>query len=284
MPVKGTGVIYLLRDKFQIYTALQPNVLEFHFVPDIVRDLDVVNKELFENIIKIFIESNKILPCSFIIALADNVCFIKDFAQPDRRPVLAVATKESQVQKQTQEKEEDESKNELKKQKEEFLDHIPFEIVASKEFQLQNGERIIATNQELIDAIKTTFEKNGFSIDFVIPGGLYGSNISSQPVLTPAAANLILQLTPTLKQYNLLVQSTHEPEKNESEIDETETQEVQKPKTDKKRIIIMSGVFGILIIVLIVVYMSSNTNSASTTTATQPVSSVQTITNPPLSQ
>lgn len=276
MPVKGTGVIYLQRDKFQIYTSLQANPIEFRFVPDIVRDMDVVNKDLFENIVKIFIQTNKIPPSNLTIVLSDTVCFVNDILLPDKATEQTPAQPQSPDQKKTQDAED---KKEIDHQEEIFLDHVPFESVASTRFPLQKGIRIYATNEELFDEIITTFEKEGFTTDSVLPGALFGNNINILPTLTPIAANLIIQNSPALKQYNLLSQQTHESEKIEPATQPEEgtdlPKEKPKPKTDKKRLIVLGSVFGVLIIILIVVYISSTQNAS--TQAQQPVSSVETI-------
>lgn len=274
MPVKGVGVIYLQRDKFQIYTTLQQAVLEFRFVPEIVRDLDIVNIELFENVLKMFILGNKIPQSNLIIALADNVCFIKDIPIP-AKPAPSPDQNQADIKEA-----ENEAKKELSGHEEEFLDHVPFENVASKTYPLQNSERVFAVNQELYEAIKSSFEEQGFTIDLVLPAELCGNNLGIQPVLTPPAANLIMQLAPTIKQYNFLNQSIREPEKTEHEIEleESDNSQSQQPKNDHKREILLSAVFGILVIVLIVVYFMSNSKPAPIqSNASQPVSTVQSI-------
>ncbi|HEX8932440.1 MAG TPA: hypothetical protein VF810_04755, partial [Patescibacteria group bacterium] len=61
-----TGIIFLQRDKLQIYSPFLPNVLEFRFVPELIRDFDLINRELLENLIKVFLVNNK-LPASNMV-------------------------------------------------------------------------------------------------------------------------------------------------------------------------------------------------------------------------
>lgn len=264
---KGSGVILLHRDKFDIYTTLSPNILEFKFVPDIVRDQDVVNKDLLHNIINMFIQSNKIEPADLTIVVADNATFVKDFPKDDKSPDGTI---------------------ELEKKIDEFLEHIPFEHVTGKVMDLPTAKKVFASNLELIESLKFAFEKVGFNIDAAIPAALYGNNIGTLPALSLVAANYISQSTPQLKKYNFLLPDIRQHEKEEKEVEKTnsvadipesENQEKQKPKTDKKRLILLGSVFGILFIILIVVYIMSNQHPKPTAQA-QPVSTVQTIPNP----
>ncbi len=287
MSIKNEGVLYLLRDKFQIYTPFLSSILEVHFVNDIIRDLEIINKELLESILKVFIESNKILPCNLIIVLSNSVCFIQDFAIPEKSLTSPAPSQQSSDQKQEMIKIHNEAQKEMRLHEEKFKEHVPFEIVASQTVPLQNGERIYATNQELYETIKSVFETKGFTIDSVLPGDLFGNNLGTQPALTPAAVALVIQSAPALKKHSMLVQSARESvmkdeekvadEKAPAEITDPEILEERKSKSDKKRLIILSGVFGLLIIILIVVYIFSSQSGKSPSNRTQPVSTVQTI-------
>lgn len=280
MPSKGIGIIYLQRDKFDIYTTLLPNILEFKFVPEIIRDLEIINKDFFGGILKLFIETNNIQPCNMTIVLADNVCFIKDFA----RAINPVQPPDPQDHKDKHEADK-QSDEELEKTIGEFLEHIPFEEVGSKRQDIQNGVRVFASNQEMYESIKSAFELHGFSIDAVIPGAVYNGDIGNLPVLNPAAISEITLASQGMKKYNFLIQPIHAQEKieivNESAADKETalSSEPSKPKNDNKRVILLSSVFGFLIIVLVVVYYFSNSAppTSVSSNASHPVSSVETI-------
>jgi hypothetical protein len=284
MQAKGNGVIYIFRDKFQIYTSLMSNILEFRFIDDIVHDLDVVNKELLENILKIFIDSNKIIPCNLVITLSDSVCFVQDFELP-----IDSTTSAEQNKAQPKNDSLARRKSEMREKIEKFLEHVPFEDVASQRISIPNGARIYATNQDLFEVIKTVFEQKGFYVDAVVPGAVIGNNFSSLEGITPTSANSILQALPLFKKNNMLIQQPHAvekpkiDEKDENvaniEIAESEAVKKTKPKTNKKRLVLLSGVFGFLIILLVVVYISSN-QSSSTSVQAQPISTVEPVTNP----
>jgi len=277
MSQKNPGVLYLFKDKFQIYTPLPPKVLEFNFVTDLVKDMDIINKDLFSNILSIFIQTNKIPPGNLDIVISNDACITSDFA------------KQNSTQPQSEKNREELNEN-IKK----FLEYIPYENVANQELDTISNVRVFAANQDLFESIKFAFEKQGFIVDLVLPIAVFEENIQKTPVLNTTIANSILQAAPSLKKYNFLTppiyeQNTKVEEKKDNSQDsaqqEVVAQEVDerpatsKAKTDKKRLIMLSGVFGFLLILLVVVYIASNqsTDTNRTTNAQQPVSTVESI-------
>lgn len=261
------GIIFLQRDSFQIYSPYLPTVMEFRFVPEIVRDLDVINKELLENLIKLFITNAKIPPSGMIIVVGDTAAFIKDFLPPAPPP-----PQPGQLPQPTPG-----ITDELKVEAEKFADHVPFEQVVSKTFPWNNGLRVFAVNEELYESIKRSFEKNGFTIDTVIPGFLLGNTISANHALDVATASTLPDRIVALKQNNLLIRQEPQPllkEKKEFDVEVEEpehkaTVEMGMPQgNDKKRLFVMVGVFAVLIIILIIVYFQSLTPPPVTQTNT----------------
>ena len=156
MPTKQTGIILLQRSGFQLYSPYFSSLLEFRFVPEIIRDLDVINEDLLDNLIKLFITNNKIPPSNLMIIVADNAAFIKDFTPPTppaNQPPTPLPPNGGE---------------ELQIETEKFIEHVPFENVASKTFPWNNGLRAFAANKDLYEAIKNSFEKNGFTVELVL--------------------------------------------------------------------------------------------------------------------
>lgn len=259
MASRKTGVLYLQKDKFQLYSPNLGNILEFRFVPEIVQDLDVVNKELFESVVKLFITNGKIQPLNLLIVLADNTLFIKDFAVTLPQPAKAQNPKDAQKQPVLDEHAQKELHEHVKK----FVDHVPFEEIASTTIPLKNGMRAVAANADLFNGIKSAFEKQGFAVESVIPGFLYGNNLSAQPAINGQIANLFIQKAGAFKQNNLLLKPVEPVSEKKKEGDESDSgdyeiiEEPAKPQADKKRLYLMVGVLGILLVVLVIVYMMS---------------------------
>lgn len=249
MPVRRTGVIYLQKDRFQFYLPQFASVLEFRFVPEMVRDGDVFNSELIENVVKLFVTNSKIPPSDLIIVLADNISFLKDITPPAPQPQPKTPGQPLQTVKT------DMAKEELDEEVKRFITHVPFETVISKSIPIKNGVRVFATNQELFDVVKKAFEKLGFMIEGVFPGVFYGNNLSAKPVMDAPTANFFLSRVNLVRQYNLLEQKIFVPESKSAKEEEQEPVVFDEDPSavSKKRMPLLLGVFGLLIVVLVVV-------------------------------
>jgi len=252
-----TGVVYLQKDKFQFFSPYIGRIFEFRFSPEAVRDLDIINSALLENLIKVFITNSKITPSNLVIVLAENAYFVKDFIMPPHQKTSADSQPEITLEV-------------LQKQAIEFIEHVPFDNVVSKTIPLKDGMRVCATNKDFYESIAVAFEHLGFTIESIVPGLILGNGMSLRPVLDQAMASVILQKINSVKQYDLLGQQVFQPTvKQESEeVDESaEPERIQTNKTDRKRLVVLSGVFASLVIVLIIVYVQSQ---SSTTPPRQP--------------
>jgi len=245
-----TGIVYLQKDKFQLYSPLVGRILEFRFAPEIVRDLDIINGELLENYVKTFIVNSKIASSNLVFVLADNAYFVKDFSLPDRQKTGASLSEEV-------------AKELLQKQADEFIEHVPFDNVVSKVLPVKDGLKVCATNKDFYESIVIAFEHLGFTVESILPGFAVGNGMSSRSMMDQAMVNEILQKISTLKQYSLLGQQVFQPQaKLETEgIDEVELEQQETKKTvpNKKRLYALSGIFVSLIIVLVIVYVQSQT-------------------------
>jgi len=234
-----TGVIFLQKDKFQVYSPYLPNVLEFRFVPELIHDFDLVNKELLENLLKVFIINNKIPASGLIIVVADNASFVQDFLSPTPQPQQLTNTPPPTLA-------------DLQEQANEYLEQVPFEIVSGQTFPLANGIRAYATNQDIYEAIKDILEKLGFIISIVVPGFVFGPEVSNKSVMDGAAVSIILQKISTVQEYNLIKDSSREVSLT-SEASTADELDNKKDKKDdlpekKKRLVLIGAAGGILFI------------------------------------
>lgn len=261
------GIIYLLKDRFQLYSPFLRQIAEFKFTPQLVLDADVVDREQLIMQIKAFVTNNKIQPSNLIILLADNAYFVKDYllppppspqkpGQPPPPPPMSMET--------------------LQVMSMDFVEHVPYENVVSKSFPLKNGLKICAVNKDFFDVIKEAFESVGFTVDTILPGIALGNNLTVKPVLDGSIINAASAKATTLKEFDLQHQEVYVPQPKkgtetsvEMEIDDFEA---KKGKPDKKRLYVMIGVFGVLLIILVFVYIGSNQPS-STQTAVVPTAS-----------
>ena len=241
-----TGVVYLQKNKMQIFSPFTGSIFELRFGPDMIRDLDVINPALIERQLKAFLASAKIAPCNVIFVLSDSTYFVKDFVLPTQQPKLA----QNEI-----------TETVLKKQADEFIEHVPFDNVVSKMLPLKNGIKVCATNKDFYEAIAIALEHIGFTVTGVIPGLVLGNGISAKPVMDAVMANGILQKTNAVKQYDMLNQQVYQPQikQDAEEVDEVELEQLQTKKPNKKRLYALVGVFASLLIVLLIVYVQSQT-------------------------
>lgn len=259
-----SGVVYIKRDKFEIYSPMSGTILEFRYVPEIIKDLDVVNKSLLEEIVKLFIDRAQIPSGNLLFVIADDASFIKDFTA-----------------------ESPNDKNFAQEKAREFIEHAPFDNVSSKIFSIPGGARAFITNKDLFKAIKSAFEKHGFKVEAVLPGFLVGNGMGTQPSLTPQMANYALLKANTLRQYNLLtetkaVESMDDGQHKSEEKENYSVPEEEKNPSlpDKKRLRLLLSVFIGLILFTVVFYFvmyppTPHTPSVSATKTVPPPQSVK---------
>lgn len=267
------GVIYLLKDRLQLYSPYLSQIVEFRFAPEMVRDSDVINGDLIETQIKAFVLNGKIVPSSLYILLADNAYFVKDYVLPTPPAVQKGAPPSPPPM----------SMETLQVMSLDFVEHVPYENVVSKTVPLKNGLKVIAVNKDFFDTIGGAFEKLGFKVEGVFPGLVLGNNLTTKPAMDPNIVNAVITRAGSLKEFDLQHQEVYTPaprKGTETSVEmEIEDFDARKGKPDKKRLYMMLGVFGVLLIILVFVYQSS-LESERTLTAAVPTNA-PVATNPP---
>ena len=219
-----TGIIYLAKNGLAVYGEKTKGIFQLNFQPQVVKDLEIINRDQLNLNIKSLVDSNKIIPSALIMIVSHNMFFEKDF------PPLS---KEQQV---------------IETQK--LLDNIPFEVIASQAFGTEKTYKIVATNGNFIESIRKAFETLGFAINIALPAIAFG-NIGEE--LNQVTIKIIFSKYPALKQYNLL---KNEPKINSQPSQKESEQEVKdeknKEKTNKKNLIAI-GIFVLLIVILSII-------------------------------
>lgn len=256
MAAAKTGVIYLLRDRFQLYSPFLRQIVEFRFSPDMVLDLDVLNGDLLQEQVKVFVTNGKIAPSNLIFVLNDSSYFVKDFSMIAQTPPAA------QKPGQTAPPPATISMKDLQPQIDMFVEHVPYENVVSQTFPLKNGLRVCAVNQDLFKTVQRAFESLGFTVELIIPGMVLGGGLSAKPVLDGVLTSTTLQKAPALKQFDMKSQDAFSPtpKKQDEQIDEVAEElenSKEPPKTNKKRLVAMLGVLVSLLVVLVIVFVQS---------------------------
>jgi hypothetical protein len=226
----GTGVLYILKDKLQLYSTLQPTILEYHFQPQSIDHLTIVGKELLDTHIMQFVSKNDISPCNLIVVMADNASHIKMMTHDQS--------------------EEEQTKN--------FTTTAPFfPHLVTKTIATPNGSCLYGVNYDLCEGIKEAFEKVGFSIDFVLPALAFGNDFSDKEKLSAKDIEVVLKEVFVKEEYNLI------PTKMVP--DEKELDNVMKDQTNKDVMrLYAASIFGALIIGIFVAWNNSNPQPTQT--------------------
>lgn len=222
-------ILFLDRSGFSMFQDTLPNIVKFNFTPDIVANLDVVNKEQFSNLIAAFIQINKIVPSSLAVILSDNIVYVKDLVQSQPNP-------------------EQEHKEEIQS----FLENVPFEEVLAKVIKTGETNRIVVVNRDLIMAIADVFADKGSVMEAVIPSFIFGSKANFTLGLNQDNLQTVLKEAEIIKEGNLLTdqQKAIFPQSLEGEQKEKE----KKPQNIRQYILV--GAFVTLLIILGVVYLN----------------------------
>ncbi len=218
---KQPAFIYLDKNGFYFFENGMTQVISLAFLATSVKDMDVINGGSMMSQVKGFIDQYKITPAAITVILSPNITFEKDFVD------LAQEAQEIEVTK--------------------FLETVPFDSVLSKNYPIDKGIKVIGCNEDLYIELKISFEKNGFSVDNVVPYQLLGQDQTYIRNLTPDNASQLVKRLLHLKQVTML---TVEKEKFQPVETSSDKKADAKPKKNSVRLFGMIGVFAVLFIIL----------------------------------
>lgn len=268
MAKKQKGVIFIDKNRLDIFAEAMSNILQLPLAPDTVNNLDIISKDKLRTTIQAFISTNKLPPAIFVILLSDAILFVKNFSdQPavsGNNPQPASGQQLTpQVAPQPQSKipplelakmnEEKEQQRKLEIQS--FLDKIPFENISTKETHLPTGVQVIAANSDYIEAIKNILEEQGSLVEAVVPASLLGKETTQLTALSTEIARLVLTKDVIIKQ-NSMIKRVEIPVSSP-----TDAPTLFQKNKKNLRLFAMLGIFAILLITLGVVYITSNSET-----------------------
>lgn len=207
-------ILFLDRSRISVYDG--NGILKLDLPGNIVRDMDVIDKIALDSLIDTFVKGRKLVPSKLWLVLADSTCFAKDFTQAD--PVK------------------------LEGEVKEFLEAVPFDQVVSKRYRAQSSVRVIATNYELLEAIGEIFERDGFSLEGIVPSVIF-PGYGVRKILDADFARYIISNKSLMRQSNML-------QKIEPSVQTTEAPPPEQ-KTKSRILPYLLVGFGILLLVLV---------------------------------
>lgn len=252
MADKKAAIVYIEKGRFFYYGVHNPNILKFDFPPTIVKDMEVLNKELLSTHVQSFISVNKLTPSKVTIFLSNEILFMKDV------PGIEYSQKEEHIKA--------------------FIENVPFEKVVHVIQYKDKLLKIVTANQELCSEIKKAFEKLNFEIHAVVPS-IFVENltIAAGAGLDSQTASLLLAVADSLRQFNMMPPN---PSQNPLQNITANAASKEHPK----RLPLLLGVFGSLIAILIGVAVVVNRTPTRTPlqARTQPTSVIPTAVSSPI--
>lgn len=167
MAIEGKDqILFLTRNRFYYTDGSQ--ILTLDFPTNVVKDLDVVDKDGFHGLITSFIVNNKLVASQIFFVLSESVCFIKNFDTNEKTDFSAVDL-EAKL----------------------YIDSVPFTSVVTKTYKNPTNVSVVVANQDLIDSIFMAFEDKGFGVSALFPASMI-SEIGAITELTLDKAKIIL--------------------------------------------------------------------------------------------
>lgn len=216
-PKKQPSIFYLDQNRGYFYDGSPHGLLEINFPPEAINHLEVINEERLSNVIKEFIEANKILPCDIILLLSIFVTFEKDFTDKN------VSLEDAEVK--------------------EFLDYVPFEDVLGKIINIGQKQKLVAVNKKLIEDIKEAFNNQKFDTVSVVPVSALQETIPD--LSTNLNLQIVLDKADSIKQYSIM--ALEEPVKISSSKNDNNS-------AKNKRLTILTGIFVFLFLILLFIF------------------------------
>lgn len=245
---KPSGVVYVEPNRLLFYSSSINKVLFQDFPPDTVSDLDIINKEKFNQILTFFIQ-NALQKAIYDIALV--------FSQQTTFEKVLVPTISKDIDALTAE----------------FTSMVPFEEVINRVYKENKNIKAYAINRVVYEHIRDCFTKNGSIVTCVLPASIILEK-------SPELANkldlpTIASKAEALKAYNMI----------DSSFSIASTDQTVATTKNKNRTYILLGVFFLLLIIMLVFgYSTFFAKPPKTKTVNQPVKVAPTIQKEPVDQ
>ena len=233
---KPSGVFYIDGNKAFYFEQALASPIALDIPVDAISNFELINKKKLTTLLQTYIRNYKLVPKNIVILLSVQVTFDKEFPH---------------------------GSIEMQKNIQEFIELVPYEEMIQRKIISSGKTRVIATNKEVCEAIKSTFTGSGFLVS-----GIYPLSIAME-IIPQLKSNLDLSLfvnkLSDLKGINL--QPVVEASYANSFGSRGSSSMQAKEKPSKGRLYALIAVFALLMIVLgFVVYENvlspSDENSA----------------------
>lgn len=224
MADKKTFLLFVDKNKLWLFSALSGETFNLDIPTTVMKDMEVLNHELFIKQYESFIAVHSVNESRIYIVIATPLLFVKDFSGiEDIKREEAITS---------------------------FIENVPFDSISKTTMHFDKTMRVIVANKGLITLIKNSLDKHKCEVIQTLPANVFTSlNVING--LDLQTARTILAQADSLRAYNLL---DPQPVPNT-------THNITVSATDKehpKRLPLLLGTFGGLLSLLVGVSIVSN--------------------------
>ncbi len=141
---KSDSLLYITRAGFGFFSKDFQDELELTVPDNIIKDLEIIDKDKLREQIELFLTEHKIQPTKAVVILSGDILFSKTVT-------VDLARQEKEIR--------------------EFLDEVPFDYknLVCKIKKDSKNVSVVATNSGLYLTIKNILESKGWCIEIVVP-------------------------------------------------------------------------------------------------------------------
>lgn len=207
-------VLFIDRNRIQLYRSDTGGLYVVDIPETIIKDLEIRDAEGLFALIGQWIARVGVPPAPLVCIVGEALCFSKDLPAAEDQPAGNQSVS--------------------------FLDHVPFEAVVSRVYEIEKGKRVIAVNSAVCELVQRAFTAQGFSVRAFVPVGALGGKTIR--LLDAEIGSWAVKNTDTLIRQSIAAPQVVEklPQSAES---------AQK----KSSLPILLGAFGLLVMLLVIV-------------------------------
>lgn len=243
-------VVFLQRTQLSIFRASTGKLDTVQFDPKIVQDLEMINEDSFCKYLSNFLQQTKLVKASVIVLLDSSVYFLQkagdittgqmtDKEKPDKKAHTNVSDME-----------------ELENKKRQFAQSVPFANVFSTIITIGKEKFFLALNRDFYEPVIKVFSEKELHVVAILPI-LAVMPLFEKSGFTPQTATVLISTVEKYRAHDLLENSMKKEEP-------TTVTALPSNPSDKKRLVVMVGVFVLLIGVLVAVILWSRQRDQQT--------------------
>lgn len=260
----GESIVVLLqRAQLSVFRSSSGKIVSLPFDPAVVQDLEVLNEEVFCKQLSTFLQQQKLTKASVIMLLDTSTYFSqKADLEESSKESKAKAKAEPEDQAETEKKLEKISlTTELENKKKVFAQSVPFANVFSAVVTIGKEKFFVALNRDFYEPVIKVFSEKDLKVTSILPISVV-SPLFGNGGFTAQAALALIKSEDKYNSHDFLENSL----KTDAPIVSTA---LPSDPSDKKRLVLMSVLFLLLIGVLVVVILWSRQRDQQL--ASQPV-------------